>query len=358
MKTRTAFWSTIILVACSTGLAKAQAPVGTTFTYQGQLKQAGLPVTNTADFQFTLWDALAGGNQIGAMISVNGKSVVNGLFTVTPDFGAGVFPGDARWLQIAVRSPAGSGSFTTLSPRQELTPTAYALYGVDADKVDGYHAGNSSGQVAVSNGTKCTNLHADKVDGYDAGNNAGQVAVSNGTACTNLNADYVDGYHAGNSSGQVALSNGTVCGTLNADKHDGYDAGNSAGQVAVSNGTVCSTLNADKTDGNHVAATNVYTASGTQYVVNTGYCKIYAFGTSNTLRLENPSGNGYTMRYYYSVNFAAPTYGNLTAGSTVDIGSLDSTTIDIRIYSGGGWVTFFGCSGGNGWLRGHVIYTD
>jgi hypothetical protein len=47
-------------------------------------------------------------------------------------------------------SPQGSGS------------------GLNADMVDGYHAGNSSGQVALSNGTVCTNLNADMVDGYHA----------------------------------------------------------------------------------------------------------------------------------------------------------------------------------------------
>jgi len=40
--------------------------------------------------------------------------------------------------------------------------------GLNADRVDGYHAGNSSGQIPVSNGTLCTNLNADKVDGEDA----------------------------------------------------------------------------------------------------------------------------------------------------------------------------------------------
>jgi hypothetical protein len=34
--------------------------------------------------------------------------------------------------------------------------------------VDGYHAGNSSEQVAVSNGTRCSNLNADKLDGVHA----------------------------------------------------------------------------------------------------------------------------------------------------------------------------------------------
>ncbi|MHC4458350.1 MAG: hypothetical protein ACYS0I_14935 [Planctomycetota bacterium] len=45
-----------------------------------------------------------------------------------------------------------------------------AIYGSidNADKVDNYHAGNSSGQVAVSNGNVCVNLNADKLDGYYA----------------------------------------------------------------------------------------------------------------------------------------------------------------------------------------------
>ncbi|HVP09684.1 MAG TPA: tail fiber domain-containing protein [Phycisphaerae bacterium] len=118
-----------------TAPAAAQGPIGTTFAYQGQLKQGGLPATATADFQFVLWDALAGGNQIGAMIPVSGKSVVNGLFTVTLDFGAGTFAGNARWLEIAVRSPAGAGGYTTLTPRQELTPAPNALYAVSAGSV-------------------------------------------------------------------------------------------------------------------------------------------------------------------------------------------------------------------------------
>ncbi len=127
MKTRVVLWSIIIVVTCSTGFAVGQTPVGTAFTYQGQLKQSGLPLTNTADFQFTLWDALTTGTQIGTAQSASGVSVANGLFTVNLDFGAAVFPGDGRWLEIAVRSPAGAGGYTTLTPRQKLTATPYAL---------------------------------------------------------------------------------------------------------------------------------------------------------------------------------------------------------------------------------------
>jgi len=41
---------------------------------------------------------------------------------VTLDFGSGVFTGNARWLEIAVRTNGASG-FVTLTPRQPLTPT-------------------------------------------------------------------------------------------------------------------------------------------------------------------------------------------------------------------------------------------
>lgn len=40
--------------------------------------------------------------------------------------------------------------------------------GLDADKLDGYQAGNATGQVPVSNGTVNTDLNADKLDGYHA----------------------------------------------------------------------------------------------------------------------------------------------------------------------------------------------
>jgi YD repeat-containing protein len=50
--------------------------------------------------------------------------------------------------------------------------------------------------VQVLSTTVCTNLNADKVDGYDVGNSSGQIPVSNGALCTNLNSDKVDGYDA------------------------------------------------------------------------------------------------------------------------------------------------------------------
>lgn len=114
-----------------------QAALGTAFTYQGQLKKDGNPVSGTCDFQFSLWDAASGGSQIGTAQSKTGVQVSDGYFTIPDlDFGAGAFQGDARWLQIAVKC-AGDASYTTLTPRQPLTAAPYALYARSAWSLTG-----------------------------------------------------------------------------------------------------------------------------------------------------------------------------------------------------------------------------
>ncbi|MDW7981013.1 MAG: hypothetical protein RMH97_10640, partial [Verrucomicrobiales bacterium] len=98
---------------------------GTAFTYQGRLNSGGLPYTGLAEFQPTLWDAATGGTKLAdnspQQVIVG---VTNGLFVLTLDFGTN-FPGADRWLQLEVRTAIGP--FTTLSPRQRLTPTPYAI---------------------------------------------------------------------------------------------------------------------------------------------------------------------------------------------------------------------------------------
>lgn len=139
----------------------AASPLSTTFTYQGQLQTSGSPTTGTCDFQFNLWDAVGsgtppvGGGQVGVTQTALGLPVSGGLFTVGLDFGPGVFNGDARWLQIAVRCPPGSGAYTTLAPRQALTAAPYALYAPTApwSGLSGVPAGFADG---VDNNTTYT----------------------------------------------------------------------------------------------------------------------------------------------------------------------------------------------------------
>ena len=114
----------------------ARANVGTTFTYQGQLLDGGGVVEGSCDFQFSLYDAVTDGGQVGSTVTETNVSVADGLFTVELDFGANAFTGDPRWLELAVRCPAGGGAYDALSPRQPLTPTPYAVYATHAIAAD------------------------------------------------------------------------------------------------------------------------------------------------------------------------------------------------------------------------------
>jgi hypothetical protein len=137
-------WVEVLFVLLAASAAQAQTPLGTAFTYQGQLKQAGAPYNVPANFEFRLWDAVAGGTQIGLAVVANGVPVTNGLFTVTLDFGAGAFAGDARWLEIQVNG-------TPLAPRQALTATPYALYALNGPGVGGWGlTGNAGTDPAVN----------------------------------------------------------------------------------------------------------------------------------------------------------------------------------------------------------------
>jgi hypothetical protein len=134
----------VVIALAGAGLVLA-APLGTAFTYQGQLRQAGVPVNGTCDFQFSLFDAAAAGAQIGATQAATGVTLVDGRFTVQLDFGPAAFTGEARWLQIATRCPSGSGGFTPLDPRQPLTPSPYALFSTAATSFTGNLAGDVTG---------------------------------------------------------------------------------------------------------------------------------------------------------------------------------------------------------------------
>ncbi len=99
---------------------------GTAFTYQGRLNSGTNPASGHYDLRFTLYGVSSGGSAVGGPVTNALTAVSNGLFTAAIDFGAGIFTGGSNWLEIAVRTN-GNGSFTTLSPRQALTPTPYAI---------------------------------------------------------------------------------------------------------------------------------------------------------------------------------------------------------------------------------------
>jgi hypothetical protein len=108
------------------------APLGTAFTYQGRLADAGTHAQGMYDFRFAIYDAGGGGTAIAGPITNSPVGVTNGLFTALLDFGAGAFTSDARWLELGVRTNGSVGGFTTLAPRQALTAAPFATWASSA----------------------------------------------------------------------------------------------------------------------------------------------------------------------------------------------------------------------------------
>jgi len=103
---------------------------GTAFTYQGRLGDAGQPANGSFEFEFGLWTAPV----TGALLEARTKSdieVSNGLFNVELEFDPRFINGEERWLEIKARR-SGVASYTTLTPRQRLAPTPYALHARNA----------------------------------------------------------------------------------------------------------------------------------------------------------------------------------------------------------------------------------
>lgn len=107
---------------------EAATALGTGFTYQGRLTDAGSPANGTYDLRFILYDAETAGASVGSTVTKDDVAVANGLFSVDLDFGGAAFNGDARWVEIAVRPGNSSAAHTVLSPRQPISPTPYALF--------------------------------------------------------------------------------------------------------------------------------------------------------------------------------------------------------------------------------------
>ena len=152
-----------MMMALVLALAYGQAaavPVGTAFTYQGVVEKNGNGINGNCSIKFTLYDALTGGSTVGGpnpnTISVTASK---GLFTVTLDFGALAFNSNsARWLEIAVQGP-GDLSYTTLSPRQPVTPVPYAIYAINSGGGGGLTLPFTGSVASGSNAFSITNTN-------------------------------------------------------------------------------------------------------------------------------------------------------------------------------------------------------
>lgn len=115
----------------ATGSVQAQ---GTAFSYQGRLNENGSPVTGIYDLRFTAYSGPLSPAPAGGPITRTAVPITNGLFAVTLDFGAGLFTGPERWLEIAVRTNGAAG-FIVQEPRLQVMSVPYATHAATASNV-------------------------------------------------------------------------------------------------------------------------------------------------------------------------------------------------------------------------------
>lgn len=166
------------LIVCLTACAVSAQT--TAFNYQGRLTDAGVPANGSYLLQFKLFDAAAGGIQIGATVSDVAVTATQGVFNSQLDFGATPFNGADRFLEIAVKKNAGD-AYTVLSPRQQITSSPYSIRTLSAQQADAL-SGNCVGcvtnaQVNSISGGKVTGVVANAAS---AQNVAGIVGTANG----------------------------------------------------------------------------------------------------------------------------------------------------------------------------------
>src|SRR5438477_3268310 len=226
----------ILLVVVLAMGASATLAQTTSFIYQGRLTDGGTAANGNYDLQFALWDSLSGGAQVGSTQSVNTVAVSNGVFTVSLDFGTNAFNGANRFLEISAR-PTG-GSFTLLTPRQQVTSTPYAIRSANASSAD--TATNATNATNATTATTATQLGGIAASQYVQTNDS---RLSDARTPTPGSSNYIQ-----NSASPQASSNFNISG----------------------NGTAGGTLN-----GNVVNATTQFNLSGTRILTNAGTNNVF-----------------------------------------------------------------------------------
>ncbi len=156
---------------------------GTAFTYQGLFTQNGTAFSGTVEMQFTLWDAVSSGTPVAVSTPSSVLvAVSNGLFTVPVDFSAAPFSGSDRWVQVDARTTLGP--FTTLTPRQKVTATPYAI-----------RAANFTGTVGSN---QLVGTYTSPVTFSNSANVFNGAFTGSGSGLSNLNATSIGGLGASN----------------------------------------------------------------------------------------------------------------------------------------------------------------
>ncbi len=167
---------------------------GTAIFYQGRLNDAGVPANTNYDFRFAVYNAPTNGGSVSASLTNYAVPVASGLFTVTLDFGSGVFNGTVNgsnyWMDIGVRA-IGVTNFTPLAPRQPILPVPYALFATSASNLLG--ALQSTQLVGTISSSLISGTYSNGVNFSNGTNYFNGVFSGNGTNLNNLNGSQITG---------------------------------------------------------------------------------------------------------------------------------------------------------------------
>lgn len=258
LRVAAARWTCVLffgVVGAASALYSATAGAQTTaFSYQGKLTDAGVPATGNYDLQFRLFDTspVGTGLQQGTALMLPAVSVEAGIFTVTLDFGANVFDGSPRYLEIGVR-PAGSpATFSLLAPRHPITSSPYAVQTLNAQQLGGvpasrYVAAAPNGYVGVGTANPLSGrLHvvgggttAVFADGGGATGVQGTSTTGVGVRGVSNSFEGVRGETAGTASGGVVgyNSSGAGYGVYGASEGEAVRGQSTAGTGVIGTST-------------------------------------------------------------------------------------------------------------------------
>lgn len=342
------FALSFILFACCQA-AQAQT---TAFTYQGKLTDAGATANGTYDFQVTLFDAATGGGQVGTnSTTTTGMTVTNGVFTVQLDFGAAAFPGPDRYLEISVKKPSET-TYTTLTPRQRITSTPYALRALSAATADTATSATTAtnadklGNVAASQYVVTTDSRLSDARQPTAGSsNYIQNTTTQQTANFNISGNGVVG-------GKVGVGATSVPTSASLQVNGGMLArGGAPGSGGVSNNGYSFTGNSGDNDSGMFSTANgtlqLYVDNAERIHLTQGI--VLTAGNGSNGGTFSPGGNGAGITLQAGNGGSGDLTGGAGAGITLQAGNGGNGTSGP---GAGASITLQPGSGGSGLLNG------
>ncbi|MGA1841962.1 MAG: hypothetical protein ACMUIU_15190 [bacterium] len=286
----------IVILMSSSALA-----VPGLINYQGNLTDAnGEPLDGFYNIRFTLYNAASVGTSMWSE-QQNNINVVDGIVSVNlgsiTSFPPNLFDNDNLYLEIEIENP-GSGLYETLSPRQQLTSTAYSMRAANSDTLNGMDSGEFASATHTHDSRYVNEGQANSITSTMIVNNT----ITSEDLCTNSvnSGKIVDGsITAGD------LKDGTALSEISDD--DGPGSG----------------LNADLLDGQHASAfaSSTHNHSATQ--ITSGILSNTLFSAYSDLSAEgylnNNSSSDLLTRSQLDARFVNEAQANsITSSMIVD----------------------------------------